>query len=156
MLSRGCQPVRRGGLARGFTLIELLVVLAIMAALIAGIPAVTAGLAGTRLRTASTQLTEVLRGLREEATRRGGTMELVIDLPGRSYTTSAEPARHRLSQVVDTVSFTATSPLRPGAYARIRFFSDGSSTGGTLRLTHGTKVTEIAVDWISGRVVQHD
>ena len=39
---------------------------------------------------------------------------------------------------------------------RIRFFADGSSTGGRLRLDSGTRHSGITVDWLTGRVTVDD
>ena len=39
-----------------------------------------------------------------------------------------------------------------GARGGIRFFPDGSSTGGRVTLSHGSRQYFVDVDWLTGRV----
>jgi hypothetical protein len=41
--------------------------------------------------------------------------------------------------------------LEPGR-GIIRFFADGSSTGGVVRLVRGERRADVAIDWLTGRV----
>jgi general secretion pathway protein H len=45
--------------------------------------------------------------------------------------------------------------IGPGA-GRIRFYPDGTSTGGSVRLSTATRTYDVRVDWISGGVTIDD
>jgi general secretion pathway protein H len=144
----------------GFSLLELIVVLAIIAAAIIAIPNIFAGLPGVRLRTAADGMVAVLRGLHEEAIRREQTTELVLDPATRSYRTSTVAQGQLLPAVVTDVGFTNADRAGNAAGAdvapHIRFYADGSASGGTIRLSHGTLSVSVGVDWLTGRVSRSD
>lgn len=142
--------------SRGFSLVELLVVLAIIALVLVAIPNILAGLPGLRFRRAAEDVAATLRGLHEQAIRHQATTEFLLDPVAHSYRTSIDPSVHVLTDAVTEVGFTtfATTPGEP--MARIRFFADGSATGGTIRLARGSVSTSIVVDWLTGRVSRHD
>jgi general secretion pathway protein H len=135
----------------GFTLIELLVVLTIMALTMVAVPAIVAGLPSIRLRTAADEMVATLRELHQQAIRRGETTELILDPAARSYRISTDPAPRRLPEIVAELGFQPTAVLSPGRNTSIRFFPDGSATGGTLFLKNGERVAAIKVDWLTGR-----
>ncbi len=142
---------------RGFSLVELLVVLAIVAAVaIIALPSLFSGLPGLRLRGAADDMAATLQDLHETAIRERTTTELTLDPATRIYRTSSRPAPHALPKVVTGVGFT-TAALRPDdTVARLRFYADGTSSGGTLRLEHEGLSVSVVVDWLTGRVSRHD
>jgi general secretion pathway protein H len=140
------------GGASGFTLIEMLVVLSLMALLMIAVPWIGAGLPGVRLRAAADDLILVLKELHGEAIRRGAMTELVLDPAARAYRISSDGAARRLPASVGEVGFKASAVLPSNAAARVRFFADGSASGGTILLRQGAHSQAIAVDWLTGRV----
>ncbi len=136
----------------GFTLLEMLVVLAIIALAVSALPVLTAGLPGVRLRAEADRIAATLRDLRERAIREDATTELVVDPAARAYAASGEPRAHRLpADVVSIAIEPAIAAPMPDA-RRIRFFADGTATGGTVVLRGAHRAMSIAVDWLSGAV----
>lgn len=147
---------QRRGAGAGFTLVEVLVVLAIAALAMVAVPQLIAGLPGIRLRIAADDMVLVLKGLRDEAMRQQVTTEIVIDRATRVYRVSTRTAAQRLPEVVGAIGFTAPAIRSVSETQRIRFFADGSASGGTIRLVHGGLSQSITVDWLTGRVRRYD
>jgi general secretion pathway protein H len=141
----------------GFTLIELLVVLAILAVAMAVMPRLIEGLPGVRLRAAADEIAATLRNLHEEAILAGETTEMILDPKARTYRVSTAAGSHPLPQVVDEIGFSPVAPGSSGPDAQaIRFYADGSASGGAIRLGHGDLAASISVDWLTGRVSTHE
>ena len=136
----------------GFTLIELLVVLTIIALMMAVVPAIFAGLPSIRLRTAADDMVATLRDLHQQAIRRGETTELIFDSPARAYRVSTDPVPRRLPEIVAELGFKPAALVPSSGNARIRFFADGSATGGTVLFKNGERRAAIKVDWLTGRI----
>jgi general secretion pathway protein H len=136
----------------GFTLVELLVVLTIMALAMAAVPAIVAGLPSIRLRTAADDMAATLRELHQQAIRRGEATELILDPAARTYRISTDPAPRRLPPIVAELGFKPTALVPSGSNTSIRFFADGSATGGTVLFKNGERLAAIRVDWLTGRV----
>jgi general secretion pathway protein H len=141
----------------GFTLIELLVVLAILALAMAVMQHLIVGLPGVRLRAAADEMALTLRNLHEAAILAGDTTEMILDPKARTYRVSTEAGSHPLPQVVDEIGFRLVAPASTGPEARIiRFYADGSASGGAIRLGHGDLAASISIDWLTGRVSTHE
>ena len=136
----------------GFTLIEMLVVLTIMALVMTAVPSIMAGLPTIHLRAAADEMVTTLRMLRDQAIRRGTPTELVLDPIGRTYTLTTDTAPHRFPTTVEAVIFQRAAEIPGARLARVRFFPDGSATGGTLLLSHGQQAVPITIYWLSGHV----
>ena len=52
--------------------------------------------------------------------------------------------------------FTARSELESDTVGRVRFFPDGSSTGGRITLSLAERRYMVDVDWLTGRVTTFD
>ncbi len=128
----------RSAPAGGFTLIEVLVVLAIVALMIAVLPSPFSGLTSIRLSAAADELVDTMRLLRARAVRGGVTTELEFDTRALTYAVSGDPAPRRLPPVIDKIAFTGRRLIANDDIVRIRFFADGSATGDTMRLMHGS------------------
>jgi general secretion pathway protein H len=140
----------------GFSLIELLVVLAIMALAVVAVPNIVAGLPGLRLRTAADDIVASLRELHERAILGAGMTELILEPKTRTYRLSTEARSRPLPPAVDEIGFRPVALSLPQPDARIRFYGDGSASGGTLRLRRGDRSVAISIDWLTGRVSVHD
>jgi general secretion pathway protein H len=138
---------------RGFTLLELLVVLVIAVAMIALIPPLLSGLAGSsELKGATRQLAAALRFARSEAVTRQREGALVLDLTKRSFRVAGSERDVALPKGIGIQLFTAQSQLLNATAGSIRFFPDGSSTGGHIILASNRLTFRINVDWLTGRV----
>jgi general secretion pathway protein H len=139
--------------AAGFTLIELLVVLGILALVLAvAVPLLPGAADRTALRTAASEIAAGLRETRSLALARGRSAAFTLDTARRAYRIGEAPAWHGLPGNVATELFTATQEQLDDVTGDIRFFPDGSSTGGGIRVAQGQVGNEIRVDWLTGRV----
>ena len=139
---------------RGFTIVELLVVLAIAGVMMAAVPPlISSFFPGVELKAAARRTAASLRLARETAIRTGADAALVVNveahtlaLPG--FRTVDLP--HRLRLRLNAASSEQLDEQR-GA---IRFFPDGSSTGGVVTLARSDTNTgyQVGVNWLTGRV----
>ncbi|TCV91004.1 type II secretion system protein H (GspH), partial [Luteibacter rhizovicinus] len=123
--------------ARGFTLFEMLAVILLIgiAAAAVSIP-VTQGLVSARVNAASGEMAAALRWTRAQAIVRGESLALEVDTAGATYRAPGKPAVQLPKGM--TVALTSAQEDRVNATTgRIRFFPDGSSTGGRVTLGRG-------------------
>jgi general secretion pathway protein H len=139
--------------ARGFTLVELLVVLLIMSVLLVAAPiAFDRVLPGLQLRSDARGVAGVLREARAQAIRTNREATVTVDVAARTYSRSDAGTSQHFSEGVTVTLKTAESELLEPDVGRIRFFPDGTSTGGMVSLDRGGRTYNIAVDWLYGRV----
>lgn len=138
---------------RGFTLIEILVAMAIMVSVYAmTAPMISAGLSGVQIKAAARQVASGLRKARNEAVAHKNEVALTIDVEARQFALSGDKRIHHFSQEIDVSLYTAQSELLDAKVGTIRFYPDGSSTGGRVTLTRGERKYMVDVDWMTGRV----
>ncbi|HEX6635768.1 MAG TPA: GspH/FimT family pseudopilin [Usitatibacter sp.] len=142
--------------ASGFTLIELVVVLAIGVAIYAVLLAVPLGGGRADLKAAARTLASGLREAQTTAmaTRRDAT--LTLDLEAREFLVAGEKEPRKLPDDVDLKLYTAQSEVLGERTGAIRFYPDGSSTGGRVTLASGKREYRVDVDWLTGRVSIED
>lgn len=154
MTSPSDTRARRGG---GFTLIEMLMVIGIIA-LIAAILAPQAlhflgqAQAKAEMQTSTREIAAALRKTRSLAITRGHTEAFVLDLAHGAFRAGAESAVTRLPAGLHFVLFTTSDQAEGDAFGSIKFFPDGSSTGGGVRLSGAGIQSNVLVDWLTGRV----
>ena len=131
----------------GFTLIELLVVLGILSLLLATVPPLlTNAIDNARLRTAQREIISGLRVSRSKAVTSQQAVTFTINALDRTMTVSG---RNRRLRFPDDVGLS----LGPDDEAVVRFYPDGSSSGGQLRFRRDDRVSYIIdVDRLTGRV----
>ena len=138
---------------RGFTLLEVLVALVIGILLVALIPPLLSGMSGaTELRGAARQLAAGLRNARNEAVTRQQEAVLLLNLAGHRFTVSGDPRDITLPDSVELHLYTAQSELLDHEKGSIRFFPDGSSTGGNIAVVLGQREWKINVGWLTGEI----
>lgn len=139
---------------RGFTLIELLVVLAILVGVYAlSGPLFDNGTSVLDAKAAARQLAAGLRKARATAIAGSQSATLLIDLDQRTFVVSGDAKSYSLPSSVELALFTATEEKVASNRGSIRFFSDGSSTGGRITVRSGSREQTLDVDWLTGRVV---
>jgi general secretion pathway protein H len=136
----------------GFTLIELMVCLALVAAVFAMASPVFSRLqAGWSLRSAARDVADQMLQARGRAIDEGRPAEFAIDLATGAFAGGPGRSRH-LPQGTAIAMLTVEGERLGRAAGAIRFFPDGSSTGGGLALTQGPDRIDVRVDWVTGRV----
>jgi len=138
--------------ARGFTLVELLVVMAIAAVAMTALPALfSAAFPGLEMKSAARRTAAMLKLARESAIRRGDETTVLVDLEQKRLTLAGYRALslpERLALRLDA----ANNELIEAQRGTIRFFPDGSSTGGRLILSHDGHGYQVGVTWLTGRI----
>jgi len=137
----------------GFTLLELVVVLVIGAiayALVLSVP--LRGGSTADLKAAARTLASGLRQAQAAAmvTRRDAT--LTLDLDAREFEVSGGQGPRSLPQDLELKLYTAQTEVETDRRGAIRFFPDGSSTGGRITVASGERRYLVDVDWLTGRV----
>jgi general secretion pathway protein H len=140
----------------GLTLIETMVALAVMAFILTlALPTISGRQGRSELRTTATAIGTALRAVRSRAVARNHEEVFLVDTERVRYrspggTTVSLPPSIRL-----TLFTTTQERLSPGI-GTIRFYPDGSSTGGGMTLTRGDARYDILIDWLTGRISTHD
>lgn len=138
--------------ARGFTLLEMLAVILLIGIAVAAVSiSVTQGLASARVRAASSELAGALRATRAQAIVRGQEQNFDVDTHANTYR-DVKQNDVRLPKGM-RVSITSAKQDQPNDHTgRIRFFPDGSSTGGRITLQSGKRQWHVNVSWLTGEV----
>lgn len=137
----------------GFTLLEIVVVLVIGAmayALLLGIP--MRGVSSSDLKAAARTLASGLRQAQTMAITTRRDASLTLDMEAREYTLPGEAAPRTLPTGIDLKLYTAQSEVTNERKGGIRFYPDGSSTGGRITVSAGERKYLVDVDWLTGRV----
>ena len=138
----------------GFTLLEILVVLVIGAAmyavLIGGVP--FRGVSSAELKSAARMLASGLRQAQTVAMASRRDAVLKVDVEAREYLLAGETEPRKVSKDIELKLFTAQSEIENENRGAIRFYPDGSSTGGRITVKSGERQYLVDVDWLTGRV----
>jgi general secretion pathway protein H len=84
------------------------------------------------------------------ATRRDAL--LTVDLESHEFEVPGITQPQKLPQKVDLQLYTAESEIQSEKRGSIRFYPDGSSTGGRITVSSGERKYLVDVDWLTGRV----
>jgi general secretion pathway protein H len=146
-------PAKTSGAEDGTSLIELLVVLAILA-LVAAIALPRAHIPGRgpSLRLVASDIAAKLRTARSMAIAQNRDVAFAFDTETRTYVVAGTGAPQVLPAAIDLSVTTARTQIRETKDAYLVFFSDGTSSGGTVRLTHQHQSVAIGVEWLTGAV----
>ena len=117
-------------------------------------------MAGTLFRSASAgdlkaAARSLASGLRQAQTTAMITRRdalLTVDLEAREYQVQGDSRVHQVPGKVDLKLFTAQTEVSSERKGAIRFYPDGSSTGGRITVSSGERQYLVDVDWITGRV----
>jgi general secretion pathway protein H len=144
---------RPAGSQDGFTLIELLAVLVVLA-LVVGLTAAQLGTrqGGAALEAAAHEIASRCRAVRAAAIREGQSRSVVIDMASRVVTGGTDMPSFRVAQAISLTFEASASERRGQRIAGIRFFPNGASTGGKVRLEAERQAYEVRVNWLTGRV----
>lgn len=140
------------GSDRGLTLLEVLVALGIMAMAMAMVlPFGSRSGGAIEADTTAREIASSLRGARAAAIASNRPVDFVVDTQRGAFGYE-RLSRPRRDGSLRLALFT-TDQMRAGSEAgSIRFFPDGSSTGGGVAVNSGTQRVVVMVDWLSGGV----
>ena len=146
--SRSTTPAPRQ--SAGFTLIEVLVVLTILALTMAVVvPAINRGLSMS-LGDVARDVQIGLRKARSDAVTQQKSQAFTLDTQRREFQIPGR-ATTQLPEGIELTASIAQSEARNGK-AAVRFYPDGSSTGGRIGVQQGDTQLLINIDWLTGRV----
>ncbi len=143
--------------SRGFTLIELLVVLAVVAIVTTfAVPLVFNAMPGVALKTGAREVAAALRTSRGQAIAGNREVAFMLDVHSRRFAVGGRDTVGTLAEDLEISFVTARSELADETTGVIRFFPDGSSTGGRISLARGEREYHVDVDWLTGRISIRD
>jgi len=138
---------------KGFTLLELVVVLFVV---VLGFSVIGLNLSSgsdtTEIKAAARDIVSALRYARGQALMTHRETTVALDLESNSYTVSGRDKLYQIPKGIDVTVVTAQTELTGEGSASIRFFPDGSSTGGRVTLERGQTVWKIDINWLTGQV----
>ena len=142
---------------RGFTLIELMVVLLIIGLLLVLVPGhLWRPQPGLEVKVAARALADGLRQSRSDALASNRERVFTLDVAEHRFRPGQDRPLEELNTALDLGLDTARSELVDAGSGQIRFFPDGSSTGGRITVTMQAQHAEVTVDWLTGQVAIAD
>ena len=137
----------------GFTLVELMVVLVIVGLLLTLAPvAFQSAVPSLQVKSAAQELAAVMRATRSRAIKENREHVVQVDVEGRRYRGGRADQEEVLDPDIALSLLTAESELDEDGGGRIRFYPDGTSTGGRVSLTLGDTTYHVVIDWLTGRI----
>ncbi len=138
---------------RGFTLLELLVVLAIVGLMAMAVPGfLLRDNSALDLDRAARAMADGLRKVQTAAVFKNGDQLFIIDTERRQFVAGDGATPVQLRQHIGLAFVSARQEQLGQSIGRIRFFPDGSSTGGRVRLALENRLQIIDVDWLTGSI----
>lgn len=136
--------------SKGFTLVELIVVLMIVALMMALIgTSISRNISGAEMRSAASKVAASMRYARTKAILSKSEQVFLLDTESLEYK-AADRDVVVLPEGMRAELNTARSELTSETAGGIRFFPDGGSTGGNVRLEANGRIYRINVTWLTG------
>lgn len=137
---------------RGFSLLELIAVIVLIAIAVT-VASISVGnsLGSARIKAASRDLVAALRYTRGQAIVKGEQKTLDVNLEDMSYTVPGRDAV-KFPDKIEIKLLTAQNEVVNERTGRIRFYPDGSSTGGHISVIAGSREWRVNVGWLTGEV----
>ncbi len=138
---------------KGFTLLELMVVVAIVGIILAVVPiAFSDAVRSAELKAATHEVAAALKRARSHAVAAQRETVLLLDMVNRRYRLGGSRQRRQLPSHIQLTLVTARSELLSARMGSIRFFPDGSTTGGRISLKGDKRTYHVDIDWLTGKV----
>lgn len=138
---------------RGFTLIEMTVVLLIVVLGFTVIGAnISSGNQSAQLKTVARDLVSAFRYARGQALISHKEVVVAINLAENSYQVSNRDKVYHFSDEIELTLVIAQDEFKDDETGQIRFYADGSSSGGRITMEWGNLEHRIDVNWLSGKV----
>ena len=137
-------------LNRGFTLVAIMVVLVIVALMMALVgSSISRNISGAQMRTAASKVVASIRYTRTQAILTKTEQVFLVDTEKLTYQ-AAEREAEELPEGMTVELNTARSELTSETAGGIRFYPDGGSTGGNVRLEANGRIYRVNVAWLTG------
>ncbi len=137
---------------KGFSLLEILVVLVIIGFMVVLVPPRLSGvIASTQAKASARDMVSALRQSRSHAIGRQKEQTFKLDLKKKTFTFDQKKIK-KLPENLKISLYTARSEQFSDQTGAIRFFPDGSSTGGRIKLTMNNLHLFIDINWLTGKV----
>jgi general secretion pathway protein H len=106
----------------------------------------------TQFEAAARDIVSALRYARGQALMTHQETTVALNLGDNSYTVTGRDRLYQISEAIDITVVTAQTELTGEGTASIRFFADGSSTGGRITLELGNVAWKIDINWLTGQI----
>lgn len=141
----------RTAIEAGFTLLELIVVLVILSvASVFAAPLLTRPAGDAVLIATAQKLVDEMRLARASAIRDNTERTLTIDLARRRFWVDGVTGSSPIANGIAVDFVTLQKEQLSARQGRLRFFVDGSSTGGNVILKAGRRTVSVDLDWMTG------
>lgn len=149
--NRLSRPLTRQGEA-GFTLLEMLTVLVIVG-MAASLVALSVSRPSDRMTVSAlaVEIASRARATRSMAIETGRDARLSIDLGQRNIMSPGRRSHLPIPADID-LNVVASGAEQRGNVSAIRFFPNGASSGGTIRVRQSGSSYEVRINWFTGRV----
>jgi general secretion pathway protein H len=128
----------------------VMVMAVVIYALLLAVPGRGASMAD--LKAAARVLASGLRQAQSTAMATKRDAVLTVDVEAREFVMPGDTAGRKLPDNIDLKLYTAQSEVSSERKGAIRFYPDGSSTGGRITVSSGERKYLVEVDWLTGRV----
>lgn len=139
--------------SKGFTLLELLLVLFVV---ILGFSVIgfniSSGNDATGHQSAARDIVSALRYAKGQALISHEETTVNLDLNENTYTVSGRDKVFAIPGTIALTVVTAQEELTGKGMANVRFFPDGSSSGGRIKLERNSVIWQIDINWLTGQV----
>lgn len=144
-------PVRR---SPGFSLVELMVVMVLIVGLFGLVgTSISRSVGGAELRGEAREIISGLRRTRGQAIINRAEQVFLIDAETKTWQAAGQD-QHKIPEGLDVTLETARSEMTGENAGGIRFFPDGSSTGGSVLLSVDERKWYITIGWLTGEISQ--
>lgn len=139
----------------GFTLIEVIVAFTIGALLVGlTLPAMVQMYDSMKYRDAVRSVVTALHSTRYTAMTEGKLVDLIV-VPAERQIQIGEGKVQQLAESISLTVHAAKEMSRGEGTAVIRFYPDGSASGGSIDVAHEAgQVVRVRVDWLLGKLTQ--
>lgn len=137
----------------GFTLVEILVVVVIAGLMLAVVPAALSKvIPSSQVKSAARYLAASLKSTRNQAVISHEEKTLILNVEDKTYTVDKKKRTLDLPEDTSLTLITAKSEQIDENIGAIRFFTDGSSTGGQIKIGYKQFEYFVDVNWLTGKV----